>query len=112
MVRVTGGVYANGGGGGAGYAGAEGQAGSDATASLTPAGGASAANGAGAGGTGAIATQNANPGLHPPTSGDTAGGGGGGLGFFQSYTPSGVSPDLSPTEASPGFQPNGVVSAR
>lgn len=42
----------------------------------------------------------------------TAGGGGGSIGFFQTYTPEGVEPALTPTDVSPTFQPNGTINTR
>jgi hypothetical protein len=81
----------------------------------TPASGGSAQTGAGSGGTGGvagIATQNPGGGHHPTTTGDGAGGGGGSVGWFQSYTPAGVATTITPTHASPRFQPNANVSLR
>ena len=40
------------------------------------------------------------------------GGGGGSTGFFQTYTPTGVSPVLTPIAASPPFETNRNVPTR
>jgi hypothetical protein len=119
-VSVTGEMYANGGGGGAGDNGAgmgtSVQNGGDGTRSeSTGAHGGSALSGAGSGGTGGvagIATRNPGNGLRATTTGNGAGGGGGSVGWFQSYTPNGVTPTLTPSHASPRFQPNANVSLR
>jgi hypothetical protein len=34
------------------------------------------------------------------------------MGFFQSYTPPGVTPELAPSQASPPFQANREVKTR
>jgi hypothetical protein len=34
------------------------------------------------------------------------------MGFFQTYTPAGFTPTLTPTEASPGFEPNLTIDTR
>jgi hypothetical protein len=60
---------------------------------------------------GAVA-KNPGSGKHPTASGDTPGGGGGSVGFFQSYTPAGVTPTLTPSHASPAFQPNATIPTR
>jgi hypothetical protein len=106
-VVLTGSFYANGGGGGAGYTGtATGNDGMDGTrsASAGALGGAAQA-GEGRGGNGAAGPYPAGNGIHP-TSGGTGGAGGGGLGFLQTYTPTAVSPTVTPMETSPEFQPN------
>jgi hypothetical protein len=114
-VDVKGQVYANGGGGGGGtYTGAtarfDGRDGgySDSIAAT----GGQPGNGAGAGGAGGVGLALPGDGTHPTGSGATPGGGGGSVGFFQSYTPAGVTPTLSPSHASPNFQPNGTVNTR
>jgi hypothetical protein len=108
-VMISGFLYANGGGGGAGYRGTGGlygNAGQDGSRSITDgAFGGAVQGGGGAGGNGGAGQTPATIGLHP-TNGGTGGGGGGGLGFLQTYTPAGVTPTLTPTESSPGFQPN------
>ena len=118
-ISVTGQTFANGGGGGAGNNAAftPGNVnGVDGTASDTVcARGGIAPAGAGDGGAGGCGTGSlAQPGdgLHPPVASGTAGGGGGSMGFFQSYTPAGVTPTLLPAHASPGFQPNLTVETR
>jgi hypothetical protein len=45
-------------------------------------------------------------------SGANPGGGGGSVGFFQSYTPSAVTPTITPAHASPRFRPNANISLR
>jgi hypothetical protein len=114
-VKVIGELYANGGGGGAGtslsattrHDGSDGSR-SDAVAAS---GGASEA-GTGRGGDGGLVNAIPQGGAHPTTSGANAGGGGGSIGFFQSYTPAGVTPTLTPAHASPAFQPNGTIPTR
>ncbi len=114
-VTVTGEVYANGGGGGAGLAagqmlGANGEDGS--RSDVSPAAGGFAQTGAGRGGTGGYVRGNPGNGLAPTASGAKAGGGGGSMGYFQTYTPMTVTPTLSPTHASPMFEPNGTIRTR
>ena len=119
-VLVTGQVFANGGGGGAGNntALAPGNVnGLDGTASDTVcARGGIAPSGAGNGGVGGCGTFSfgaPGDGIHPSDSTNgQPGGGGGSMGFFQSYTPAGVTPTLLPAHASPGFQPNLTVETR
>ena len=118
-ILFTGQAFANGGGGGAGNntAFTPGNVdGLDGTASdLVCARGGVAPTGAGnggAGGCGTISTSQPGDGLHPPDTTGRAGGGGGSMGFFQSYTPAGVTPTLLPAHASPGFQPNLTVETR
>ena len=118
-ILVTGQTFANGGGGGAGnntaftpgaVNGLDGTASDTLCASggVAPTG---AGNG-GAGGCGTNSTSQPGDGLHPPATTGRAGGGGGSMGFFQSYTPAGVTPTLVPAHASPGFQPNLTVETR
>ena len=95
--------FANGGGGGGGA----GAAGADATASTTQAAGGAGKFGGGSGGNGAVAGQTGGPGTHPTSTTLGAGGGGGGTGFFQTYTPPGVTPVTNA-----GFQPNANVIVR
>lgn len=119
-VSVTGEMYANGGAGGAGNdssgTGTSLQDGADGSLSDSmPAHAGAAHTGAGAGGTGGlagIASQNPGNGHRSTVSGDGAGGGGGSVGWFQSYTPAGVTPTLTPSHASPRFQPNANASLR
>jgi hypothetical protein len=119
-IVVTGQVFANGGGGGAGeFVPAQGTkqagfAGSNGTRSATEsASGGTPPGTAGAGGTGG--RQGAAPGIgfHPsdPNTGLPGGGGGSG-GFFQTYAPSGVTPQLTPLVASPTFSPNKQIKTR
>jgi hypothetical protein len=42
----------------------------------------------------------------------TPGGGGGSTGYFETFTPAGVAPSVTPTMASPSFQPNLTVDTR
>lgn len=114
-VSVTGSVFANGGGGGGGEQPnmAAGQAGQDGTLSdVTAARGGFPQGGEGAGGAGGIATLSPTAGKKPTASGAMPGGGGGSVGWFQTYTPQGVSPTLMPAHASPTFRPNGNASTR
>lgn len=116
-VQVTGQVFANGGGGGGGGANdAAGSAGGDGTRSTTTAatGGAGATVGTSVGGRGGTGGRvGANPGVGLiPTSQGSPGGGGGSVGRFQAYTPTGVTPTLTPSAASPPFQSNRTVPTR
>ncbi|HSK04128.1 MAG TPA: hypothetical protein VK932_22900 [Kofleriaceae bacterium] len=113
MVVVTGAVFANGGGGGAGTAGSEGQPGADGTRSSAESapGGARQSN-EGAGGAGGREGADPKPGRKPLNGYASAGAGGGSTGFFQTYTPAGVMPMLTPAAASPPFQPNRTVETR
>lgn len=113
MIVVTGHVFANGGGGGAGTAGSDGQAGVDGTRSETESapGGARQSN-EGAGGAGGREGANPKPGQKPLSGYATAGAGGGSTGFFQTYTPAGVTPIVAPAAASPAFRPNRTVETR
>jgi hypothetical protein len=118
-IDITGSVFANGGGGGQGwFLGASptaGMSGQDGTLSDTTAaaGGADSFAG-GTGGQGGIANASANSMIGaPPDKIDAGpGGGGGSVGFLQTYTPTGVTPTLTPAHASPAFQPNGTVETR
>jgi len=118
-VVVTGQVFANGGGGGsgmipvAGQTGTPGNPGGNGTRSTTEAAAGGIAPGA-AGGGGAGGREGASPGrgVHPSATTGLPGGGGGSTGFFQTYTPAGAIPTLSPTAASPAFRTNKVVGTR
>jgi hypothetical protein len=114
-ITVTGQVFANGGGGGAGTTmpTQDGRAGADGTRSATDAAlGGGAVSGAGSGGAGGYQATTPRVGLHPTAAGATPGGGGGSMGFFQTYTPMGVTPTLAPTAASPTFSVNKVIKTR
>jgi len=115
-VRVTGRLYANGGSGGAGKPTnqTKGADGSDGNYnSLTPSpGGAATGTGEGAGGTGGYLNVAGGAGGRYTTAGTSGGGGGGSVGFFQSYTPAGRPATLSPAQASPAPQPNGMIPTR
>lgn len=106
-VRVSGNVFANGGGGGCGKSatanglpGPDGKNGVGLAATCMPTGGESVGGAGGSAGS-------------PPGNGvGSFGGGGGSMGFFQTYTPNGVVPTLTPAAASPGFSPNDNVPTR
>ena len=119
QVMLSGKLFANGGGGGAGSfnggsaAGFEGQRDlANNNGGLSPTGG---ANG-GRGGSGSSL-----PGLggkSPPgtacqgVTGGGGGGGGGSVGFFQTYTPVGIDPVITPSMASPMPRPNANIPTR
>ncbi len=116
-VTVSGEVYANGGGGGAGnpevtlrFVGYGGEDGSR-SATVSAAGG-PAIIGEGAGGAGGRGNALPQAGKKAMGSQATAGAGGGSVGYFQTYTPAGVTPSLTPLGASPAFQPNGTIPTR
>jgi hypothetical protein len=118
-VEVTGQAFANGGGGGAGCpstAGvdASGAHGADGARSdhVAAQGGVSSGWGEGAGGAGGTGTSLPGPGSKPINELACAGGGGGSTGFLQIYTSAGGSPRLTPSAASPAFQPNRTVETR
>lgn len=114
-ITVTGRVFANGGGGGAGWltGNPTGNFGTDGLASATQsAPGGDSFAGTGAGGTGGIQGVAPGVGLSPSVPGATPGGGGGSIGFFQTYTPSRITPTLTPSAASPMFTPNKAVHTR
>lgn len=114
-VEVTGSVFANGGGGGSGLNGTvQGSNGGDGSRSTAFGGNAGVAQGtAGAGGAGGARDALPAVGKRPTATTDGGpGGGGGSMGFLQTYTPNGVSPNLSSATASPSFQPNGTVPTR
>lgn len=115
QIEVTGQMFANGGGGGGGMrtTQANGAAGEDGSLSTTlPATGGYPQNGEGRGGAGGIEGKLPGIGGKPAMTPATAGGGGGSIGFFQTYTPEGVEPALTPTDVSPTFQPNGTINTR
>ncbi|HWU86626.1 MAG TPA: hypothetical protein VN253_05100 [Kofleriaceae bacterium] len=114
-VSVTGQVFANGGGGGAGshIVNVNSNQGADGTRSDTmSAQGGISLNGEGAGGAGGRVGADPGSGRKPIVAGYGAGAGGGSTGFFQAYTPAGVTPMLMPAAASPAFQPNRTIPAR
>jgi hypothetical protein len=112
-INVTGRVYANGGGGGEGLNGTPTRApGADGGRSLAPAPGGGTFPNESSGGAGAAGTTVAKPGSKATGSTTSAGGGGGSMGFFQTYTPAGFTPTLTPSEASPGFEPNLTIDTR
>lgn len=114
-VEVTGKMFANGGSGGNGMQSnnAPGNTGQDGPRSSTqPARSGLPQNGEGRGGDGGIINVPPTAGTKPTVSPAAAGGGGGSIGFFQTYTPDGFEPTLTPMDASPAFQPNGVSRVR
>jgi len=114
-ISIAGDVFANGGGGGAGMQSnqAVGFAGADGSLSSTvPATGGQTQNGGGRGGAGGVRTIVPGAGGNPTTSPATAGGGGGSVGFLQTYTPEGITPDLGGAQTSPAFQPNATIKTR
>ncbi len=115
-LEISGSVYANGGGGGGGITAAAptmGSAGTDGLLSDAQAApGGNTENGAGAGGFGGYVGNTPYFGSMPTAGSATAGGGGGSVGFLLTYTPSGVTPTVTPAHASPAFQPNGTVETR
>ncbi len=115
-VRVSGRLFANGGGGGCGKPfGSNGVNGPDGARSVAAPLGCTPTTDEGSGGTGgAQGFAPGNGGLGAGTGGSarTSGGGGGSMGFFQVYTPSGVVPTLTPTASSPSFQPNQAIPTR
>lgn len=113
-VVVTGSVFANGGAGGAGYTGtANGKFGDDGSRSATvPAAGGAVIGNEGGGGSGGIGSTPPTIGKAPKATDGTAGGGGASVGFLQTYTPTDVTPMLTPAEASPSFESNASVETR
>lgn len=115
-VRVSGQMFANGGGGGCGKPfnangldGANGAAATGAPVGCTPT---TDEGSGGAGGAEGFAPANGGPGAGTGGSARTAGGGGGSVGYFQTYTPSTVIPTLTPAASSPRFQANRPVPVR
>jgi hypothetical protein len=113
-VSVAGALYANGGagGGGADTTLNGGNPGQDARRSTTCAAGGAARSGSGPGGNGGCLNATPQGGFHATAANTAAGGGGGSTGFLQTYTPSGVTPNLAPFEVSPNLQPNATVPTR
>lgn len=113
-VTITGKLFANGGGGGAGMRSNQttGTQGYDGDRTIFAAPGGAAQSGEGAGGSGGTGGSAPGPGLRLVTAGTSAGGGGGSVGYFQSYTPTGITPTLTPSAASPAPQPNGTIATR
>lgn len=113
-VVVTGKLFANGGSGGSGKPSntSTGVPGYEGERSLIAVPGGIGTSGAGSGGDGGSGTSLPGHGGRVTISGATAGGGGGSVGYFQSYTPAGVIPTLTPSAASPAPQPNGTIPTR
>lgn len=114
-VVITGHLFANGGSGGAGKpsgsgTGAPGYEGERSLVAITGGIGTAGGGSGGAGGSGTSLPGHGKLTTMAPMS--TAGGGGGSVGFFQSYTPAGVTPTLTPSAASPAPQPNGTIPTR
>jgi len=109
-VRVSGRVFANGGGGGCGKpASANGLNGTNGAASTAAPVGCTPSTDEGLGGAGGaegFAPGSGGPGAGTGSTARTPGGGGASKGFFQTYTPAGVVPTLTPSARSPAFQPN------
>ena len=92
-----------------------GDSGQDGTLSDTvPAMGGHDSAAGGTGGEGGIVNMPLNSLIgSPPNKIDAGpGGGGGSVGFLQTYTPTGVTPMLTPAHVSPPFQSNGTVETR
>ena len=114
-VEITGGMFANGGGGGGGMQASQlpGVDGEDGyQSSMFGARGGTSQNGEGRGGNGGARLVLPGVGGKPTTSPATAGGGGGSTGFLQVYTPPDIAPMITPTDASPAFQPSGTIKTR
>ena len=113
QVAVTGSLYANGGGGGGGCStdncvGARGQ---DAAAGAAGGVGGLGAGTGTSGGAGGIGTTSPQNGTSDGTS-ISRGGGGGATGRLQVYVPDGVTPQLTPINVQPPFEPTLVVAVR
>lgn len=113
-INVTGQLFSNGGGGGSGRtaSGTQGLRGSDGSASAAvAANGGTSLDGSGGGGAGGIAGTPPSNGAPPINANAGAGGGGGSVGFLQTYTPQGVTPNLAGS-VSPPFGQNGAIPTR
>jgi len=113
-VRVTGSLFANGGGGGSGapandLAGDPGDDGSFSSTSCTAGGVRSPGGAGGKGGCGANPQSGQAPSSSTAT---TPGGGGGSAGFLFVYVPEGVTPTLLPAEVSPALSPTLIAPTR
>lgn len=111
-VTVLGKVFANGGGGGGATSvdngfGTNGEGGRSSASTPAAGGSGTAAGSGGNGGIGSTAPTVGQMGAN-----GTAGGGGGSVGFLQTFTPAGVTPTITPAEASPAFQPNRTLQLR
>jgi hypothetical protein len=114
-IDITGQVFANGGGGGGGIglSNLTGSNGADALLSDSQAApGGNNQSGAGVGGFGGYIGNTPYFGTMPSSGSATPGGGGGSVGFLLTYTPTGVTPTITPAHVSPAFQPNGTVQTR
>ena len=114
-VVFTGQAFANGGAGGQGWqtTTSDSLPGSDGPASDTHGStGGNRINGAGVGGSGGWIGLAPTGAKHPTVSQAGPGAGGGSVGFLQIYTPAGETPTVTPSHASPAFQPNGIVETR
>lgn len=108
-IEVDGKLFANGGGGAGGKSlNGLGVRGSDGSRGLSPATGGYVVDG-GPGGDGGTGTALPKNGKKRNAGGGIAGGGGGSVGFFQTYTPVGVDPVITPSMASPTPRPNANI---
>lgn len=115
-IEVTGKLFANGGGGGSGTSPANGghNPGTTGRRDLVNENGGPSGNGGAHGGRGGVANLLPAAGLRMPNGAgcvdlNSGGGGGGSVGFFQTYTPVGVDPVMTPTMASPTPRPNANI---
>lgn len=109
-IEMTGQAFANGGGGGSGatiFSGIEGQEGPRST--MCALGGVPSGSGGRGGAGGCLGAAPENGRFFAGTSQFTPGAGGGSAGFLLTYTPTGVTPNVSPLAASPAFEPNNVI---
>jgi hypothetical protein len=116
-IKLTGALYANGGGGGAGCVPntqqTSQQDGQDASLSdTTPALGGTAVTGAGTGGKGGVGTSLPGDGRQAQMNVGHPGGGGGSVGWLETATPTGTAPTLTPAHVSPPLQPNATAATR
>jgi hypothetical protein len=114
-INITGGLFANGGGGGggAGNDGAGGLGGNGTRSDTSGANGGSPQIGttAGTGGRGGFGAGNPGNGTLGG-SGNSHGGGGGSTGYFFVYVPAGITPTLTPNRASPPLSPTQTAPTR
>jgi hypothetical protein len=114
-VTLKGELFANGGGGGAGnqtvtQAGSPGEDGKRSPTEAAAGGALGTGNGGGgAGGVGVIPPRDGQKRVSADAS---AGAGGGSVGFIQTYTPNGVTPELRPVAVSPPLEPNLTIPTK
>ena len=112
-VEITGKLYANGGGGGSGRTStASGADGADGSRSSTTCASGAVKSPAGSGGAGGCNAATPADGRAPTDSQANAGGGGGSEGYFFVYVPDGVTPTLTPADASPPLSPTEIALTR